>query len=251
MRKRFGLNNQSNLEQLISLYNKWVPGYFTPVEFSYLLTDNWARCYYVRLAELLSQKIITIRSDNRFLYYPKNKCEDPAFYIMAHCAVAAPATLVDVKENPDVFKIQISYLETFLKTQRSSEPLHKLVAQPILKARELQSLNELKSDVRQIRNIANTMCKSGTLPFVDFFSIVRDYANISPALAYYCFQVDQLPISPDECDKDVFTIKVERNPEFDSIWNSWGVVYGDSGLFSISAGIWGLGGFDGFGGFLD
>ena len=73
MRKRFDSDNQSNLEQLITLYNKWVPEYFNPVEFSYLLTDNWVRCYYVRLAELVSQKIITISSDNRFLYYPKKQ----------------------------------------------------------------------------------------------------------------------------------------------------------------------------------
>ncbi|MBQ8625938.1 MAG: hypothetical protein IJ419_07250 [Agathobacter sp.] len=181
---------------LISLYQKWVPRHLTPAEFSYFFIRNPFHSYLLGLAELASQRIITISPDYRFIIYPKNMDDNPLIQVLNACVVSAPSGLSNAGSNSSVWQLSIAHLETYATLSFARNLLLNLKQQAVMKARQIND-NDINRDISQMQKIAAQMTKSGTMPFVDF-SMLLINNNIDSLLPlYYYFQKDYMQISPD------------------------------------------------------
>lgn len=188
---------EQNNQLLIDLYRKWVPQRLTPAEFSYFFTRNPFHSYLIGLAELASQRIITISPDYRFIIYPKNMGENPLIHVLNACVVSAPGGLSNAGSDSSMWQLSIAHLEAFSTLYFARNLLLELKRQAIMKAREIDC-NEINRDVSQIQKIAAKMAKSRAIPFVEFSMLLAN-DNINSLLPlYYCFQDDYIHISPDK-----------------------------------------------------
>ena len=190
---------------MISLYQKWVPHYFTPAEFSWLLTRNRCLSFMIHLAELVHRNIISIDEGYEYITFPKNYGNDSVLRILDESRIYALKKKMETPEDQYYWYLPVVHLEKFFVSNKGFSMLQQLIYTPLSKTKNLKD-KVLSQDVKKIQAIARLLHKDKSMPSISFATVAAQYSNSAHYVPYYCFQSQSMVNTDGEDIEDMSVI---------------------------------------------
>ncbi|MBQ8625937.1 MAG: DUF2207 domain-containing protein [Agathobacter sp.] len=190
---------------LASLYQKWVPHYFTPAEFSWLLTRNRCLSFIIHLAELVHRNIISIDEGYEYITFPKNYGNNSVLRILDESRIYALKKKMETPEDQYYWYLPVVHLEKFFVSNKGFNMLHQLIYTPLSKTKNLKD-KVLSQDVKKMQAIARLLHKDKSMPSISFATIAAQYDNSAHYVPYYCFQSQSMVNTDGEDIEDMSVI---------------------------------------------
>lgn len=190
---------------MISLYQKWVPHYFTPAEFSWLLTRNRCLSFMIHLAELVHRNIISIDEGYEYITFPKNYGNDSVLKILDESRIYALKKKMETPEDQYYWYLPVVHLEKFFVSNKGFSMLRQLIYTPLSKTKNLKD-KVLSQDVKKMQAIARLLHKDKSMPSISFATVAAQYNNSAHYVPYYCFQSQSMVNTDDEDIEDMSVI---------------------------------------------